>query len=511
MSDLEVSQSDYITKQQIIDVCAKDLNSFGSLILEDDVMEYEFPEFYITLWSFFLKVLFDLKSKAIIEKVFRFALGLPRGHAKTTILKLLVCYAVIHKLVDFVLIVCATESLATNFLADVHTMLTSDNVKRMYGDWSKGKIKDNEEVKSSFFLGREVNIVRFGAESALRGLNKSNKRPDFIVLDDVQTRENDASEIERQKLLLWITGTLVKARSPKGCAIFYIGNMYSDECILNKLHKSEQWRSLISGAILSDGKCLWEELYSIEMLLDEYKADASLGMGNVWFAEVQNDPYGGDCDLIPEGELPDTPDYVVDARPMFKFIVIDPAGRKKTSDNTGISVHSIYEGQVCGIEYADGEILDPKQTIEKAFALAIEYNAVNIIIENVAYQDTLIFWFEEYMQLFPNISLNIIGISPKQLSKVSRLREFIKELLAKDYYFTSQEAKDNFLFEARLWKAINKNNLDDVMDTCAYGLMVKNSYLNQLVHYYDLNQEQIGYLNVVGKNTGIDNYRRYTQ
>ncbi|MCP4989559.1 MAG: hypothetical protein GY928_26950, partial [Colwellia sp.] len=68
-------------------------------VLIPDIAEAPFPPFYKEVWAYMLQSLHTLP----IQDTFRFALGLPRGHAKTTFIKLFVCYLVIHDYdIDFI-------------------------------------------------------------------------------------------------------------------------------------------------------------------------------------------------------------------------------------------------------------------------------------------------------------------------------------------------------------------------------------------------------------------------
>ena len=56
---------------------------------------------------------------------------------------------------------------------------------------------------------------------------------------------------------------------------------------------------MVTGAILSNGKPLWPELFSLEDLMESYYHDEDLGLAHIWFAEVMNDPKNVALSILP--------------------------------------------------------------------------------------------------------------------------------------------------------------------------------------------------------------------
>ena len=273
-----------------------DINFFASLCIPE-VCVYELPVFYLGCFQLLMQ-----RNPGQIGKLLRFALGLPRGHAKTTFIKVLICWMIVYDEAQFILIVCANADLAQLLLADIHDILSSDNITAVYGDWLGGLSINSADTKKSRYHNKAVSIVARGWEGGIRGINLKHARPDVIFCDDVQTKKNSESLTDSANLLSTLVGTIFKAVSPRGNRlIIYVGNMYSDNCVLGKLKKNPYWISLVTGAILEDGQPLWPELFSLEDLMEGYYHDESLGMSHVWFAEVMNDPTSTAQNIFPHG------------------------------------------------------------------------------------------------------------------------------------------------------------------------------------------------------------------
>jgi hypothetical protein len=448
-----------------------DFNFFAYLAMPD-VMLCPFPEHYVAMFS-----LVTSRNPEDVGKILRFALGLPRGFAKTTFIKVLVCWLIVYKRVHFVLIVCATDDLAQNLLADVSDILGSDNMEAVYGTWANLLVTDTKREKRGRYLGRNFNMVCRGALTGVRGINLQNKRPDFILLDDMQTKENDDSLTERVRLLKWFVSTLLKCISPTGDRIVaYLGNMYSTDCILYKLKENPSWVSMITGAILADGTSLWEDVHSLEDILESFFHDESMGAAEEWHAEVMNDPLAAARNLLTK-DLPQTPDSVLGMNPDGAFLTIDPAGFRTTSDDNVIVAHCIKEGKGCIAEVVGGaEISDPEQLVLTSLRLAQEHRATVIGVEMVGFQQSLDFWFRKYMKDLCIEGITIVELKPHNRTKESRIRQFIQDLLRGDYFFLRPQDRALFMWWAMKYKIGKKDNRDDYLDAPSYGLDVRNDY-----------------------------------
>jgi len=445
-----------------------DINFYAALMLPT-VMLSQLPRFYVAAFQ-----LLVTRGPEAIGKILRFALGLPRGHAKTTFIKVVISWLIVYDKISFALIICANEGLAEELLSDINDILRSPNAELVYGQWDAVLTTDSKELKKAFYHDRPVILAARGAGSSVRGLNIKHTRPDLIFCDDMQTRENDESVAERGKLRRWMVATLFKLLAPRGDRlIIYVGNMYSTECILYQLQQNPSWVSLITGAILENGEPLWPELHSMESLMESYFHDESLNEADVWFAEVMNDPTSKATSLLGD-PLPLIPYRVEQVIFDGVYITIDPAGFRDVSDDNVIVVHGVRDGKGAVIKASAG-IKDPKQLIVETLALAIEHGASVIGVEANGYQQTLGFWFKELMGPLGLSAIEVVELGSHGRSKEARIRQFIAELYSESYYL-SDEVRAAFIWQAMKYKLGQKKNKDDLLDGCAYGLDMRNQY-----------------------------------
>lgn len=443
-----------------------DLDLWASFCLPH-VSSLKFPKFYHTVWALMRNKLIELLR--LQDVIYRFALGLPRGHAKTTFLKLLIANCLVFKIRDFPLVVGSNERLAERVVADVVDILDSPNVVAVFGSFSPGLTKDTQSLKMGWYRGREVVLAAIGAGTSTRGINIYNMRPDLVAMDDMQSRENAESPAERSSLERWAVATLFKVVAPRGAFLFYIGNMYNEECMLYKFQQSLQWVTLVTGAFLADGTVLWPEHKSAAVLREEWQHDVSLGMGDIFYAEVQNDPKSVSMSLLQGGTLKmvEKPEYF-DAT----FITVDPSGMKKHSDTNAIIVHGV-QSEVGYVLDADDKQRIPIDVVRKIIEFAVRYQVSVIGIESVAYQGTLMFWIDfvrEQMGLedFPFI----IELSAWGRNKELRINSWVQAAMSGMYHICGDHAFGLILREALSYRFGAGDNKDNVLDAAAYGLDV---------------------------------------
>lgn len=445
-----------------------DFNFLG-MIVSPEEFTLSFPPFYIALFSLLT---------SFTSKIERFAIGIPRGFAKTTFIKLLCVWYILFSDRKFILIVGAAEKLATNTLADICDMLSGRNVRSLFGNWQANIEEDTKEQKVFTFRGRTIILKAIGAGTAVRGINRKSARPDVIILDDVQKREDSENAELSDQLLKWILGTLMKARSNSGCTYIYVGNMYPQNCILEKLKHNSQWTSLIVGGLLEDGSSLWEELRPAQELLEEYQSDTEMGHPEIFISEILNS-----TDLLPSSgldlnKIPQLPEYYQELLTAGdaegSFIIIDPSSGKKTGDDCTINHYSVIDAKPILDTISHGTF-SPLETIKIAIQMGMQNNTRLIGVEGVAYQSTLLFWFDHYCEVEGISGFEFVELSPKGQAKNNRIKRGLLQLLAGEIYL-APATRSLVITQATDWNPLKVNNVDDIIDPIGYVEEIMRDY-----------------------------------
>lgn len=437
------------------------LNLFAALLM-GDAMEEMFPETHVAYWALLVNAALSG------EKELRYALGLPRGFAKTTLIKLFLCWLIIYTEHRFFLIVSSKIDLAKNVLQDIIGFMDVPNFRNVFGNWdAKIETEIKDDVRFNF-RGKFVVIQAIGAESSVRGVNVDNERPSVIVCEDAQTRESAESEIQNDKFITWFLGTLVKARSYRRSFIIYIGNMYNERCLLNKLRQNPRWVSLVTSAILANGQSIWPKFRTVESLMAEYEEDMFLGKGHIFLAEVMNDPnasVGGffDINKAPayQFSLDDNENYISGG-----YIIIDPATGKKDGDSTAIGAVLVINGKPVIREILADKWGD-EETVKQGIMLALKWRCSLILVEDVAYQNTLENYFMRTLRNKRIEGIKVDGIKPKGVAKMKRISNGWMKFMKQEVEI-HPGARPKLFDQASKYNPLKDDNEDDVLDILGY-------------------------------------------
>jgi hypothetical protein len=258
----------------------------------------------------------------------------------------------------------------------------------------------------------------------------------------------------------------MKARSNDGCTYIYVGNMYPQNCILEKLKNNTQWTSLIVGGILADGTSLWEELRPIEELISEYQSDSEMGHAEIFVSEILNSTDIAAASGIDVGKIPQLPEYYKDADPEGSFIIIDPSSGKKNGDDCTISHYSVCDETPVFDELESGTF-SPLETIKTAIQMGIKRNTRLIAVEGVAYQSTLLFWFEKYCEDEGISGFEFVELSPKGQAKNNRIKRGLLRVLKGEIYL-APTVRSLVCTQVMNWNPLKVNNVDDIIDPIGY-------------------------------------------
>jgi hypothetical protein len=451
-----------VNRQELIDAAKEDLNLFAAICIPE-IFRFNFPPIFLAIW----KLLTDNALLEVGQE--KIAIGLPRGFGKTVLLKLFVAWLVAFSDRKFIIVVCNTATLAENFIADVVDILNSENFIRLFGDWRMTVEKDTQSLKKFAFRGRPVILAALGAGSSLRGLNIKYVRPDVMLMDDMQSREEAESQVESIKVLTWMLSTLLKANNKTRCLFTFVGNMYPyDGTILKKLKHNPAWFSFITGAILADGESIWPELRTVDDILLELENDLSMGFPEIFYSEVMNDEEAGTKSGVDISKI-NYFDTTEELHPEGGFILIDPSAGKKKSDDLAIGGFYTFSGKPVLWELSVDKY-NPGQTISETLMMCMRMGVSSVIIEGVAYQSTLKYWFDLLMLQRGIKGITIYEIYPGAGSKNSRIITMLKQLVAsgKDLQVHPNH-KSKVLHQIVHFNPLKTNNVDDILDVLAYA------------------------------------------
>ena len=484
----EIAREASFNASEVEDLAKNSLDFLAALAMPT-VFRYLFPVVFKSIWVWLLSYVHKVRDFS------QLAIGLPRGFGKTMLIKIFVLYIVLFTKKQFILIICGTQTKANNIITDIMSMLSEKNIQKVFGDWRLGVETDRQDLRRFGFRGRNIIIMGAGAQSDIRGITLENQRPDVMVFDDIQTREDADSETVSKNIETWLVGTAMKAKSPHGCLFIFIANMYpTKHSLLRKLKHNPTWISFIAGGILADGTSLWEELQPISQLLKEYENDCAMGRPEVFFAEVLNDENASVNNLVDLSKLP-TYSIPDDEIHQGNFIVIDPATDKANSDYVTIAYFEVHQGLAVAKYIKEGR-LSPGDTISESLIIALKYNCRVIAIESNAYQYTLKYWFEYICTQRGIIGIEAVEIYSGSYSKNSRILNMFKQLLAGEILIhPTQQALVTLQIQS--FNPLKRDNTDGILDCVTYAPKVIELYGPLLLGGTIIEEQEFGTIKIV--------------
>lgn len=487
-------QEGAFNSSEVISLAKNSLDFLAALALPL-VFKYLFPVVFKQIWAWLLE---NVHKKRSFPQL---AIGLPRGFGKTMLIKIFVLYCILFTDKKFILIICGTQTKANNIIADIVGMLDELNIKKVFGDWKLGAETDRQDLKKFGFRGRNVILMGAGAGSDIRGITLENTRPDIMIFDDIQTKEDAESEVVSEKLETWMVGTAMKAKSPEGCLYVFIANMYPTKfSLLRKLKYNPTWDKFIAGGILADGTSLWEELQPIAQLLREYENDLSAGHPEVFFSEVLNDENASVNKYVSIDKIIEDP--FIGELHQGNFIIIDPSNDKANSDHVAIGYFELYDSIPVLKEVIDAR-LSPGACIEETLKLALRYNCRLVAVESNAYQYSLLYWFNFITTQKGIIGINCVDIYSGSISKNSRILTMFKSLLSKTVgglpeIIIGQKARAAVFSQITSFNPLKTNNVDGVLDCLTYAPKVVEQYGEFILSGLTLEMQEFSAIEVVG-------------
>lgn len=464
-----------IDREQLLKAIRYDCETYLSFYLGDE-LTLEVPDFHEEIWDEFLALIDEVNDPTKLVGIMKKLLGVPREHAKTTLTKLAILLMLRYSRLSFVAYISNTYNAALNALKDIRDWITSPQEVELYGQ--PYMIKNSESVGEFIYrisvpgrMDQKTIIMKaFGVETQIRGTLLMNKRPDFMVFDDVESRETAANKIQQDKLDAWCMGTAIRAMAKLGVCVF-IGNMISETSLLARLAKEKEWRPTVFGAIIRRNgvlRALWEGRWTLQALLESYAADRRIGVGHVWEAEMMNltgkEIFGESLKNAIRPPKP-VPDQIGAG-----FLCLDPAfGLNAWNDESAITVHvRTIDGDIPILVGSNAGRWKEERVFDELVALSYYWGITTWVIEAVAAQSLLIPLFRLLLVqrgMSPELFLMLPVIGGKN-SKASRIVAF-RNAVSLGSYAIAEEEQD-YIIRLEQYSPDTVDH-DDLCDSGAYG------------------------------------------
>lgn len=346
----------------------------------------------------------------------RLDLSAPRGEGKSTLVtQALTLYVVCLGLKHFIPIVMDSGDQAATMLEAVKVELESN--PRIKMDFPKATGAGRVWNAGVILTANNIKIQAFGSGKKMRGIRHGAHRPDLVILDDIENDENVTNPKQRDKLLGWVTKTVMPLGQRDGSLdIVYLNTILHYDSVANRIHKRPDWISKKFKAIpeFPHRMDLWQQFEERYLNEDEGAADAfyaahkrEMDAGAIvsWPAmsplvmlmktraadhhsfdcEYQNDPTNDDAAFFPNLTY-----WVQPCRDWVFYGVDDPSLGKfnKGRDPCAILVGG-YDRNTGRLDVVEAQVarMLPELQISRIIELQREYKCLTWGIESVQFQE----------------------------------------------------------------------------------------------------------------------------
>jgi len=319
----------------------------------------------------------------------RIAIAAPRGLGKTTTIRALVERSILFRDYEFILYVSNGEKVATMQTENIKRSLkTNTYIRKIFGDI---QISDNiEEIdesfsKSSWVAYGNTLVMPRGAGQQVRGLIYNIYRPQLIIVDDLEKKEELDNPTNRDNTKEWFFSDLLKCVDSYSnkWRVIYIDTLKHHDSLLQTLLDASEWKSVRLDICDDNYNSKVPALKSTEELLAEVESHRTKGLLHVFYMEYRNMPIANEDKGFREEFFKYFDFQEIDRKRYEWVIIVDPAktANMKSADSAIVGIGVDYEKSDIVIAEIISDKMYPDELYEEMFAMRRRLNAHVVGIE----------------------------------------------------------------------------------------------------------------------------------
>jgi predicted phage terminase large subunit-like protein len=298
-------------------------------------------------------------------------------------------------ILDGIMIITSSDLLRETWMMRLMTEIqTNPLLLDHFGDMCSKDATGGRWSTSNFITlnGIDVNAISIQS-SSVRG-----PHPGRSILDDIENREQAASEVQSKYIEDLIRGDVMGQLRNKRASFVWIGTFIEQECVLAQAYNGKGWGDeffrIKHSALDKDDKSIWEAEFPTEKLIQERHDDYRHFM-----AEKMNEPLTSENPIVlrdsfrffKQENLPTN---------MYKILAIDPALEEKSKND--------FTAMVClgvcmaGKDRLNVYVLDADQgrwnsdaKVKRIFEMYRAYRPDDILVEKAGQQK----FFEDLLRV----------------------------------------------------------------------------------------------------------------
>ncbi len=337
-----------------------------------------------------------------------------------------------HGEVDVIVyIMDSVQQVASHITRVLYTIEENPNLKK-YLKIRKSTLGNDPQIWIyNELIDRTIYLVGRGTGQKIRGINFMNKRPDWIIMDDIENDEQVATKEGREKLKAWFQAAVVPAVNPNKFEFTFIGTPLHSDSLLMNLVDSKEWKTIQLPVAeeypVGRDKIVscWADRFTPKYIEESYKSYKELGQQTLWFQEhmLVVTPSEGLLYNMDQIKRYKSSDMKKNLEKLTYYISLDLAvSEKTTADYTSVVVIGVNENNHWFLVDGTFGRFKPDDTIDKLFNFVVKYRPYAVVFEGVAFQMAMKTFIQNEM-LARGVFFNLETVS-RSTAKLSVLKSF---------------------------------------------------------------------------------------
>jgi len=338
---------------------------------------------------------------------------------------------------EYILIIQDVVSMVQATIETIASMIESSKLSEVL-EIRKKRLDDDPTL---YIYNKEVNKMFYikgrGSGQSMRGTKIMNKRPNIVILDDIENETKQQTKEARNKLKNWFYDVVTPAINPNRFEFIFIGTPIHEDSLLLELVNSDQWVTLqlpVAEEFPPDDwnnlVTSWEDRFTKEYVRSVYEDLKDKGRERSFYQEYMlevtpKDDLLFNLDNINYYNIDDIKDKL---RKMNYYISVDLAVSEKSyADYTAISVVGIDSNRNWYLVDGFFGRIKPDKTIDKIFEFVDRWNPSAVVLEKVAFQLSMkTFIYNEMNRRGKYFNLQMVSRTKAKLSVIKALQPIVE-------------------------------------------------------------------------------------
>jgi len=343
------------------------------------------------------------------------AIAAPRGLGKTSFARAMVMRAILFRQYEFILYVSNSETVAELQTENIKRELRSNpEIRKIFGDIAIAADTDADfsetfSKRAWVAFGNTLVLPR-GSGQQVRGLLYKHSRPQLIIIDDLEKRDELENPENRRKLKEWFHSDLLKCinRYDNNYKFIYLDTLKHSDALMEELLNSPEWVSERLDICSDTAEGLVSnvpELISTQELRREYEIHKENGTLDIFYSEFRNLPIATENQGFRQEYFQHYSEAQLEGKNLENYVIVDPAKSVNMSaaDSAIVGIGVNFVTGAIYIRDVVSKKMFPDELYAETFEMKYRLNAHQIGIEVTGLEEFIKQPFTNYM----------LGLDPK--------------------------------------------------------------------------------------------------